>query len=152
MSHVERITPTRRLLCWRERSSAGLRSVFLDGSDQLLGWIGEGHRRRRIEVSSDVILPLEWIAARLQEEARAGAGPMTTFDPLTGCARAIEVHRQGEDQWTWWSEDRPREHYRFVDGELIGFAWRSSLVRARRIGPEEHAERLARAVRARRGR
>lgn len=144
LSHVERIEPGRRLLSWRERSSDGVRSVFLDGTDDLAGWIGEGRRTVRTSAPAGTTLPLEWLASVL--DGRVEPGALSLYDPLTGATRAVRSRRRvdlaGVARWTLLEGEHAAERFRVRGGRLEGFAWRSNHVRARRISAAEHGELL----------
>lgn len=134
VSHVERLEPGRRTLNWRERRGRTGRSLFLQGSNELRGWIANGGRTHRIDVPSSTRLPLEWLGSALDGEVRPGA--LQVFDPLRLASRTVEVvDREGEARqaWAWKEGGIDRERFQIDDQGLRGFGWRSDSLLARRI-------------------
>lgn len=148
ISHVERIEPARRTLSWRERSPDGARSVFLQGTGELRGWVGNGLHSRRLTVPAETCLPLEWLARGLRGK---GLGSIEVFDPLRLGLRALDVdHTQGPDgtHLAWREAGEVYETWHINAGVLEGYTWRSGLVHARRV-PKSEFQRLGLSTRGR---
>lgn len=161
--HVENLAPPGPSFVWREVGNASGRSLLVEwtpdgGGLSTCEYGGNGARRDTFSTGGGAVMPLYLL--ELARNGRVTSGRFLLLDPISRSLLSIELTTTYRlDDGKVGAQDAARRtvelrrddgtlagRYEFRGVELLAFQWQEGGLRARRIPPQEYAERCAAAL------